>query len=177
MAAISETQRAYLAGFFDGDGCVNITHTSSNCGTDYYRLQVVLTQKSVEFLELLREQIGGIGSIHVSQTKNPHNDRDCWIANWRIVSYQSERFLRLIEPYVIRKAEQVKIALELRNTMRAYGNGRGVPKGTNRKRHQLMLRMQALNNGQDLPPQEEMKDNEESPIQITMSLFPEGLDL
>jgi len=133
MAKITEKEAIYLAGVFDHKACVNIVKTTpSNADTDYYRLQIVISSKTVNYLEKLKRMVGGLGYVHDGKVKT-----------WHIVSAQSEKLLRIVEPYVIRKKREVEIALEFRDTVgRPGAKGKKTPDEILEKRHRLMIRLQ-----------------------------------
>jgi len=124
---IKDTIWAYMAGYFDGDGCVNITKSSGR-----HRLQIVLTKKDDEFLNTLRRSVGNLGSV----------SGGCW----RIVTQEAEDFLHGIYPYVVKKREQVETALEFRSSIGRPGNlsGSGLTNSIIEERDELMIRLQLL---------------------------------
>lgn len=111
---LSETEKAYLAGFFDGDGCVSISkYFSDRTPTPIYSLTVIISQSDQDFVEEIKRLCGG-GSIHVNRNvpikyKTPHY-------TLRISAVLAEIFLREILPYAKHKKGQIEIALKFRET-------------------------------------------------------------
>jgi len=100
------TQLAYFAGLFDGEGCVRINKSDRTKyrpnSTPLYNLHLSIANQNLEVLELLKEMFGG--SIHF----NKHSA--CY--SWVITTQKAASFLRAINPYVIVKRSQVRLALE-----------------------------------------------------------------
>lgn len=121
-----ETVWAYLSGYFDGDGCVNITESGGR-----HRLQVVMTKKDEGFLGRLKNATG-MGIVNSG--------------SWRMVTQEAEDFLRKIHPYSIAKKPEIEVALRFRETIGRTGNfGRkGLTKSIKEQRDELMYELQGL---------------------------------
>jgi hypothetical protein len=100
MDALTDTQLAYLAGFFDGEGCICISK-----GT----LSVAIAQVAPEMLYFIRAHYGGcIVTLHKS-AKNPKwHDAEQWTAKTR----GARMFLLDILPYLVIKKEEAEKAIE-----------------------------------------------------------------
>ena len=99
---------AYMAGFFDGEGCVCITPigrvTSRQSQTFSMRAQVVSTNK--EIIELWKDSFGG----DIKSRKIGGNRQACWV--WRISAKQAAVVLGLMLPYLKIKKPQAQRAIE-----------------------------------------------------------------
>ena len=113
---------AYLAGFFDGEGCIMIQRAGKLYGAErnlrfYVRVSVVNTNS----INLYRfsELFGG----HVSETfsKIPSHKN---IYTWQISGKSAANFLLVIQPFLKMKYDQAELALEFQRTHH-NGNGRG----------------------------------------------------
>lgn len=105
------TDYAYLAGFFDGEGCVYISKTSATT----YTLYVMISQAKGDVLGWLHDEFGG------SLTHKRHsvtNERKYWC--WKISGAIAEDFLHRIYPYVIQKSKEIDVAFRLCEHKRAY---------------------------------------------------------
>lgn len=93
--------RAYLAGFFDGEGCVYLLPRGRT-------IQVSLTQKKPQVLYLVQQEFGGKVTLH---------SRGCyrWRCNGRP---ESLKFLRAIRPYSIVKRYDVEVGIAYAKTFR-----------------------------------------------------------
>jgi len=98
---------SYVAGLFDGEGCIWISE-------DLIHIQTSVTQKKTEILYLLKAKYGGNVSRYGKQACH----------KWRVVSIKDTlNFLEDIQPYVIIKASKVRIAIEFPKTMRVENKG------------------------------------------------------
>lgn len=100
----------WAAGFFDGEGSINIIKGTNGKGTSYYALSVEVAQVDPRPLQYLKENWGG--TVRVVDSKNPN-----WNVayRWTIRSKAAESFLRDIRPWLRVKGEQADIALEFRS--------------------------------------------------------------
>src|SRR5215472_8181647 len=89
-----ETDIAYIAGFFDGEGNVG-TYFHNQRGTD--KINISITQSSRDILFWIRDSLG-YGSVYFkSRDSRTGNRASCWMpTRWD----DSLAFLKLIEPYV-----------------------------------------------------------------------------
>jgi len=95
MKKVTETQAAYIAGFFDGEG-----HVSSSRG----RTRIGLSQKNSRALRYL-QQILGVGYVYKSRK---------WDHRYRIyVKEEVLAFIQLVQPYCIVKKEKLRIGYRL----------------------------------------------------------------
>lgn len=94
----------YVAGFFDGEGCVNLT-VKGACKQVSLRVMIVNTDPLI--LDLLRIQYGG-------RTPAPRIHQDGWKGFRQLVLTDSKaiNFLQEIAPFVIIKRPQIELALE-----------------------------------------------------------------
>jgi intein-encoded DNA endonuclease-like protein len=86
--------KEYIAGFFDGEGCVSCIPFK---GHKYKRRYVSIANKDKGVLELIQKQYGG--SLRLKTNKNP-----CWQLDMTQKS-QIKRLLEDILPYMIVKRE------------------------------------------------------------------------
>ena len=111
--------RAYMAGFFDGEGHVSIAkrgliHTSRDKSTPMrpiYGLVAGMAQNKKEPLILFHDLFGGTLRIDTRVRAQKHSKQV--IYEWNIGgNIQVPRFLKWLRPYLLVKASQVDIALE-----------------------------------------------------------------
>lgn len=107
----SNTFLAWLAGFFEGDGCI-ICYIDKAKGYKFtFRIRVIikLSQKSSLALEKIREDLN-LGNIFFNKRKvNSYNCYDLIIANQNNVLL----FINLIKPYVRFKVNQLEIGIKI----------------------------------------------------------------
>lgn len=106
---------AYAAGLFDGEGSVCIPYPKSSYGGKrYHRLMVSLASTDPRVIMWLKEKFGG----NISRLRIPLKPQHKLSLRWGCNSLVAEQFLRLIQPYLLIKAEQVAIAMAFRATTR-----------------------------------------------------------
>ena len=109
---MTETEKAYIAGLLDGEGCISIKRSRRT----NYNLYVEIYNTNKDVMLWLQERY--IGSIN-SKRKNV-NHKVCY--TWCVACSKAESFLELIIPYLIIKQEQAVIALEFQdNVIRTPG--------------------------------------------------------
>lgn len=126
---------AWAAGFFDGEGCVLI---SEKCNGTVYQLFVSVTQQDPAALYLFKQRFGGNVTPDKTATKGYERKRGdvlCW--RWKTTSITAHSFLAAIEPYVVCKAEQVRIALTWPTPGVQY-QGRKMPEEVRLGRRKIM---------------------------------------
>jgi hypothetical protein len=112
---------AYLAGLVDGDGHITIINRSKNACKGY-RIKLCIYNCNDKIAKLLREKIGG----HI-RSNNINKLHPKW-RNCIVYSCQDGRaakLIRKIEPYLIIKRAQAKIALEAIILKEQYNGGAG----------------------------------------------------
>jgi len=97
----------YIAGFFDGEGCVHIAKRAD----DYYGLQTDVAQKDVTVLLWLRKKYGGY-----IIPKDNGNYR------WTLSSKRAYKFLKSIYKYTIIKKKQIYYAMKFQDTILNQSN-------------------------------------------------------
>ena len=99
----------YLAGLFDGEGCIDVQRVYPQTGIVYVRprVRMCMTMAAVELAYALQEEFGGhLGFRRLN--KPTHNAS--WTLEWlsqRDMTY----LLNLISPYLILKREQANLVL------------------------------------------------------------------
>ena len=107
------TKIAYIAGFFDGEGCVRIKQ--SNQGGNSYYVIAHITNTNQSILKEVQELFGG--TIRM-QERGPNKD----IYNWQITSAEAVDFLQTLVPFLKEKQAQATYAIsfhERKGTMDA----------------------------------------------------------
>ena len=127
---------AYTAGFFDGEGCVNIARYLKR-GRPYHTLAIIFTNTDFQVLKWFQQRWGG----HLTKPTQPSKPR------WRpsrhlwLSAGPARPLLLAMLPYLIIKRQQVEIALEF---IDSRSDGRGGRQGDSRavaRRAALAARM------------------------------------
>ena len=132
-----EQKIIYLAGLFDGEGCVLINKATKR-RYSYHRLRVQLTNLNPSPLKMAMELFGGSILIHKNRREN---QQDIW--DWSVEYTRAVEFLEEIFPYSIIKKDEIEIALDFMNSKKRYGRG-GVPINEFRKRERFKQELQEL---------------------------------
>ena len=103
---------AWVAGFFDGEGCVMVEYSRSKKSIHGWRtaLHATLTQSSTPCLELVQSAFGG--SVKTSDVRAAHARRWSVQYTWVVRNEAALTFLRVIAPYTVVKNSQIQLALE-----------------------------------------------------------------
>ena len=106
---------AYLAGFFDGEGCIAIIKGKNHLGNVQYSLIVIVSNTSDYILHLYKLSFGG--RIQKRKHKKPEW-RDCYV--WELSSTRAYDFLKCVYPYLILKKAQADLAFEFQENQSKY---------------------------------------------------------
>ena len=101
---MTETQKAYTAGFFDGEGCVILRLNPRRGGVVETWIEFAQSNKAI--LDQIREWIG---DGRWAKSKQPGYDRTCWKLQLSGKAYVP--ILELLLPYLIVKKRQAELAL------------------------------------------------------------------
>jgi len=137
----TEVECAYLAGFLDGEGYVSLIAQPANGGSSRdHHVTVGLSNTHLPTLERLHVIWGGkIRAVRPSNQKW----KTVYQLMWQYLSAVS--VLRLIQPYLVTKVEQCRIALELAERKHSGVGRRMVTLAEWEAREDLRLAMKALN--------------------------------
>lgn len=137
----------YIAGFFDGEGYIQIAKKAPNShsGAPYWlTASMANTHKGV--LEEIQKVIGN-GKVIFHQGTNG------WKTHYRLTFYtlQALNFIKLIEPYLIIKKEEARLAIEFAEHLKSRHYGLKLTEEELTVRHDYYLKMKSLkgNRGAD----------------------------
>jgi hypothetical protein len=142
MNKLNETDKAYIAGFFDGEGCISISkyQREGRNKTPVYSLQVVIAQKGVDVLHDL-QFLTGVGALHERHKYHPGT------YEWRLSPNDALDFLTEILPYLRGKHQEALIAIEYQNKQgnkNHKGKGYIVPVELVQEKDSYYLKLQEL---------------------------------
>ena len=139
---LTETEKAYLAGLFEADGCVNIgTRQGKQAATVSHYLQVIFAQSNHDFLQRWRDRVN-LGSLHKA-SGGKLDKKDHW--RWHLSDRQAESLLNLILPYLDMKKDQAQIAIDFMGT-KGKGGRRRTPQSVLDLREQYKQALQDAKN-------------------------------
>ena len=105
---ISETDKAYIAGIIDGEGCISITRAKRTNGEYAYQESMSMAMTNEEAIRTISNIFGGQYFCYQYNTKNKPE------YFYKVQSGVLENILQSILPYLKVKKEQAKLALEVR---------------------------------------------------------------
>lgn len=146
MNNLTETEKAYIAGIIDGEGCIYIAKRSPSIDrreiTDRFVMGVAVGMTTISVISWLHN-ITGIGNLYVSKSYNKKH-RDKW--TWRLSVNDSCMLLNQIMPYLILKREQSSLFLEIASirSIPKYENGKRV-RNNQQRQDEIHMRMKSLN--------------------------------
>lgn len=138
----------YVAGFFDGEGCIHLSAAPAyQRGVPYIRyvLSVVVGQQRPDVTIDLVNTFGG----NVCSTLDRRRARPRSYHQWRLNGRCAGEFLRRIRPHLRYKAAEADIAIEFQGSidfLRAtnYPMKRGIPWFVHERRVELVKQLKAL---------------------------------
>lgn len=130
---------AYAAGFFDGEGTIDIRYRTTNGGRyDRFELRCAASQVSTHVLDWLVSVYGGSWATRKNGA----------ISHWTIVGQEAASFLTAIRPYLRVKGEQADVAIEFGRLASHKGRHGAGKKGFHRipddaweQRRDLMIKL------------------------------------
>lgn len=133
----------YVAGLFDGEGCIIIARQEFPNHVRY-QLHVHIAMSDPRALIAVQKECGG--SFHWgTQRKNPAHRP---LHSWHVTSRAALDFLRRVEPYLIVKRDEAKLAIEFQEGMCHWGSsgqpGPRIPADEIARRQDLRRRIAAL---------------------------------
>jgi len=116
---LTETEKAYLAGLFDGDGCVIINKIElPGRPNPAYCLNVQYAQKERSILDRWQERTG-LGNVYEHKPTGG--------AQWCMSSQDAETFLTMLLPYLDLKRTEAEIGLKFRKTQHGRARCKATP--------------------------------------------------
>jgi hypothetical protein len=110
----TEADKAYLAGFLDGEGYIGISLLATPHGRGRHTLTVTITNTAIDTLRALAE-LWDARVMGVRQRAAHYSH----VGDLRWTTDAAARVLREIQPYLRVKREQARIALEFAATLRS----------------------------------------------------------
>ena len=111
---MTETDLAWAAGFVDGEGCISTPVRRRDRNRRDYSLSLYVGQVDPRPLQRLQGYFGGTVVSRASWGRGRP------IFMWRVSGTTAEAALRTLLPHLMVKAEQARLALELRDLISSY---------------------------------------------------------
>lgn len=110
-------ERAWAAGFFDGEGCVHIAELKTRYGLRHC-LRITVTQRKIEPLTRFTYAVGVEGSMEFKQ-----QGKGCWQLVY--AGPKAQAVLRALLPFLSLKKQEAELAIKFQDRM--------LPKGGNER--------------------------------------------
>jgi len=112
MKKLTETEKAYIAGLLDGEGCIGVFRQKIKNRTHEYNFgaRVIITNSNFPVICWLKEKTG-IGCAYEYNKSYKEN----WnkVHRWQVTSRKARTFIKTIYPYLIIKKEIANVVLKL----------------------------------------------------------------
>lgn len=157
MEKLTETEKAYLAGFIDGEGCISITKYKSKIinRSISYVLKLHIYQSGISGYEMLKTWKNKVGLGFISGNKYPEHPAYKDSHEWQITANDAILLLNEVIPYLVIKQSQAQLAIKFQKMMK--GSKRGMSYGGRTKngslsqgildqREKIYLEMRGLKN-------------------------------
>jgi hypothetical protein len=139
----NKEELAYLAGLFDGEGCISITQLWTKENYQLAQARIVIKMCDRQGIDLAHRLFGG--TVRLQKRKNEkHRDQWAWVLTTRPKIIE---FIDAIEPYCRIKTAQFEVFRQFNETFTGHnrkGRGSKVPPEVTEKRLHLVAKMQGL---------------------------------
>lgn len=122
---LSETDKAWMAGFLDGDGSIYIgRQVRKNRPSPAYRVYVLVSNTNREVIEFFRDAYGGrLYNVHERRKdKRGKKWADAW--DWNCPQAQAHKILEDVLPYLKLKRPRAEVCLEFLRNKKAFARKR-----------------------------------------------------
>lgn len=141
---LSLKQRAYIAGYVDGEGCITLSKKKDpEMRLGYcFRPHVHVANTHHKSL-LIMQRWTGLGNLCHVREETDRNRKERW--QWQMWSQQARQLLESILPFLIVKKERAKILLEFMRRCRRQPGKMGLSKREQQFQVRTNLRIKTLN--------------------------------
>lgn len=137
------SEKAYLAGIIDGEGCISYTPWINKAdGNKRYKLTLTVANTKKPLLIWIKKKLGFGTVINKGKWKTNPNHADVW--NYIVCNQLAENVLKSIYKYLVIKQGHAKIAIEMRKTF-SIGQNQTMSKTRKNKRENLLSKLRKLN--------------------------------
>ena len=117
MKKTNKEDLIYIAGLFDGDGCVEVVKLKVNDRISirhWLRTHISNTNKTI--LLYFKKKFGG--KLYNNQTAKKSHHTLCW--NWTLTTNQALNFLEKVYPYLRIKRDVAKLGIKFQKNMKRF---------------------------------------------------------
>lgn len=137
ITELSDTELAYIAGFFDGEGSVMIGR--HNGAESSYLMRISISNTNKDIIDWLVDTLGG----YVSDVKLKGNRQRSYI--WYLAAIKASDVLYALLPFLRVKREHAILGLDFQGTQRGRNRYTGYNKETLELRSVIIERLSSLN--------------------------------
>lgn len=130
----------YLAGLFDGEGCVTLGKANNNY-TPTYHLNVNIVNTNEALIRWVHSVVGK-GGVSQKTRENDHW-KDCF--TWKVNGEHAVEFIKRIYPYLKVKKAQAEIAIKYGETIKLKGLRMRLTDQEREGRRILFLKLRKIN--------------------------------
>lgn len=115
---VNDTDLAYIAGYFDGEGCVSVwkRRPAYTCISPRHILNIQISSTDKSGLDWINSRFKGKMLYAHNRTKS--NSADSW--KWLVSAKRAADILRLILPYLKLKRREAELAIQLQDDMQRH---------------------------------------------------------
>ncbi len=141
---------AYVAGIFDGEGCVliyKVPRHNQKRGGIQHRLKISIANTNTDLMSWLKENFGG--NIVVADRREQYRK----FYHWQLSGVSAAEFIKRLLPYLKIKQQQVKLAISFQETIKSpqeCGEGKIIPQGLLALRDNFKQLIHELNSGRQI---------------------------
>lgn len=115
-----ETDKAYIAGFVDGEGYIGISiHRRKDWNRPYYTTQLNVYNTDIFALQSMAES-AGVGSIYLAHRQERPEHKIGYV--WRTTGLKAIELLKELLPYLKVKHKQAELAIRFPADGRSFHN-------------------------------------------------------
>lgn len=107
---LTNEEKAYMAGFIDGEGCIGIRNGGSRKSIKIIRMHITNTNE--EILRYIKDKIG-FGSIYCGVAEGQYNNRDKARYVYEVSQRQCYAVLKEVLPYLRIKRLQAELVMSI----------------------------------------------------------------
>jgi hypothetical protein len=128
---ISDLEKAYFAGFFDGEGTISISRVQRGSGKLAYQLAIAVGLTHLPTLQKVRDiwTLGSIKDTRLNQNVAHTNKKQYWV--WQVKANEACYILKTVLPYLSVKKAEAEIAVafqeEKKRSNQFWGRGPSKP--------------------------------------------------
>ena len=120
MVTLTDAEAAYIAGFVDGEGTINVLVAKANSGTSKrYIVEMSIGQIDPRPLIFIKEKIGG--TLCLARENKQKNQKPIWFYCIQGVAFDDA--IHSIYKFLILKKDKADIAIQMRNLLRNNKKG------------------------------------------------------